>query len=118
VHHVQCKEEEDLNHEFQMLHTQKENIEKNMFLHTHTQICSIFFFPSFAPFILFHPASLSPSSQHQHHHEISSHTPPTIKREITTMLVASLKKFAQYKAIIVNIFHECKNKNSKSHDHQ
>jgi hypothetical protein len=75
VHHVQCKEEEDLNHEFQMLHTQKKEEAENMFLHT-----NLFkFSPSFAPFILFHPTFLSPSFRHQQHNEIIKHTPPTIE---------------------------------------
>jgi hypothetical protein len=34
------------------------------------------------------------------------------------VLLASLKEFARYRAIIVNIFHECENKNSKSNNHQ
>ncbi len=119
MHHGQCKEEEDLNHEFQMLHTQLWNIKKNMFIHTHIQFCSIFFLPLLLCTIYLVPSKffvtifLTPTSSQNFQPHTTNH-----KKKITTVLLASLKEFARYRAIIVNIFHECENKNSKSNNHQ
>jgi hypothetical protein len=93
VHHVQCKKEEDLNHEFQMFHTQKENIAKNMFLHSRTNLfnfflpllCTIYLVPSSFSITIFS----TPTSSQNFQPHTTNH-----RKKITTMLVASLKKFA------------------------
>jgi hypothetical protein len=94
VHHVQCKKEEDLNHEFQMLHAQKGNIEKkHVFTHAHTNLlkfflpllCTIYLDPSNFSITIF--LTLTSSRNFQPH--TTNH-----KKKITTVLVASLKNFA------------------------